>query len=326
MKALVTGGTGFIGSHVVDLLVQNGHSVRLFSRKPAMPERLNGKGVTVFPGDLEAPESVLDAMEGMDVFFHAGELKNTTRSASARNVRLVEKIAGHLVEAKVKRFVFISSITVAGIPPEVPADEETEPEIVLRDQYTEYKRACERVIAEKSGGAAFAVVRPAFVYGPRSRYLGRMIGTVKRFGPLGLPFIGNAKNLAPFVQVQDLAAAVYLAGTKPEAAGKTFNITDGQGESWLDFLEAVAAPFNRPLRVIPVPPFVALAPAAFGDFLSGIFGVAADLRSYVSYFSRNVHFGNDRAVSVLGWRPAYTDLAAGVREMVEWYSSEKKRQ
>ncbi len=324
MKALVTGGTGFIGGHVADLLVQEGHSVRLFSRKPELPDRLNGKGVAVFPGNLEDPESVLDAMEGMDVFFHVGEIKNITRSAAAKNTRLVERIMEHLPRTKIKRFVFVSSITVAGIPRERHADEDAEPAVVLRDQYTSYKRDCERIIAERNAGSEYAIVRPGFVYGPRSRYLRRVIELVKRIGPLGLPFIGTARNLAPFVQVRDLAAAIVLAGTKQEAAGKTFNITDGREESWLDFLGAIASSFKRPLRIIPVPSFLVRLPAAFGDLFAGPFGVAADFRSYVSYFYRDVCFGNGRAVSVLGWKPAYTDLAAGVREMVEWYSTKKR--
>ncbi len=328
MKTLVTGGTGFIGSHVVDLLVQNGHSVRLFSRKPELPERWSGRSVAVFPGDLKDPESVLDAMEGMDVFFHIGEIRNLSQAASAKNVRLVERITEHLSAAKVKRFVFISSLTVAGIPSEKPADEETEPGVELRDQYTEYKRTCERIIAGKRPGAEFVILRPGVAYGPRSRYLGRMIEMVRRIGPLGLPFVGNAKSLAPFIQVQDLAAAVYLAGTKREAAGTTFNITDGRAESWFDFFEAITSSFNNRLRIIPVPRVLARVPAVLADLFIGLFGVAADLRSYVSYVSRDVHFGNERAVSLLGWRPSYTDLAVGVKEMVDWYSrteTEKKR-
>jgi UDP-glucose 4-epimerase len=320
MKALVTGGTGFIGSHVVDLLVENGHSVRLFSHQPELPERLIGKSVRLIPGDLEDAESVLDAMEGTDVFFHIGELKNTSRSASARNVRLVDRIVQHLAAAKVRRFAFISSITVAGIPSEVPADEETEPAVVLRDQYSEYKRACERIIAEQCAGAEYVILRPGFVYGPRSRYLGRLIKMVKRIGPIGLPLIGSGRSLAPFIQVRDLAAAVYLAGTVPEAAGKTFNIADGQAERWSDFLEAIAAAFNRKLRIVPVPASLVRVPAVFADLFAGIFGVAADLPSYVSYLARDVHFTNDLAVSILGWKPLYTDLAAGVRDMVEWYA------
>ena len=114
MKALVTGGTGFIGSRVVEILLKEGHSVRLFSRRKTLPEQLKNKAVEMFPGDLESPESIIPAMKGVDVFYHIGEIKNTTRSASAKNVRLMERILENL-DAET-RLVFISSITVAGIP------------------------------------------------------------------------------------------------------------------------------------------------------------------------------------------------------------------
>src|SRR5512144_1950216 len=121
MKALVTGGTGFIGRQVVDLLVENGHSVRLFSRRPGLPANVAGKDVSLFPGDLRNPDSLLDAMDGMEVFYHIGELRNTSRRAAESNVELVKRVAGHLGRAGIRRSVFISSLTVAGIPSSTPA-------------------------------------------------------------------------------------------------------------------------------------------------------------------------------------------------------------
>ncbi len=146
MKALVTGGTGFIGGHVVDLLLKENHAVRLFSRRPDIPEGLRGKDVEVFKGDLEDFQSVIDAMEGVEVFFHIGEIKNVNRAASEKNVKLMGHIIKNLEDKKVRRLVFISSITVAGIPSEIPAREDTEPEVILKDHYTSYKRTCEKLI------------------------------------------------------------------------------------------------------------------------------------------------------------------------------------
>ena len=115
MNVLVTGGTGFIGSHLVDLLLEKHFSVRLFSRKEELPERLKKKDVTVFHGNLSDAETVLRAMSGMDLFYHIGEMKNTSRAAAARNTLLVERIVEQLARTGIKRFVFVSSISVSGI-------------------------------------------------------------------------------------------------------------------------------------------------------------------------------------------------------------------
>ena len=96
MKALVTGGTGYIGSHVVDLLLEHGHHVRLFSRKPEIPVRLAGKDVSLFSGDLRDPDSLSPAMNGMDAFYHMGEIRNTTSRAAKQNVHHVEHAIDHL--------------------------------------------------------------------------------------------------------------------------------------------------------------------------------------------------------------------------------------
>src|SRR5512137_34605 len=151
MKALVTGGTGFIGSHVVDLLLADGHSVRLLLRNPEVPEHWKGKDVDVAPGDLRDPGPVIDALQGVEVVFHIGEVRNTTAGNAAANVGLVERVAAALKPAGVKRLVFVSSLSVAGIPLAIPATEDTPASQVLRDQYTEYNRKAEAVIRQSAG-------------------------------------------------------------------------------------------------------------------------------------------------------------------------------
>ncbi len=323
MKTLVTGGTGFVGRQVVDLLLAHKHQVRLFSRKPELPEAWIGKGVSLFQGDLKDPDAVLDAMEGMDVVFHIGEIKSTSTAAAEKNIKLVTRIVEELQTARVKRLVFISSITVAGIPSAIPATEDTAPAVPLKDHYTLYKTQAEEIIKNSVRGAEYVILRPGVVYGPGSRYLGGMIKAVKRLGPLGLPFLGAAKNLAPFIQVHDLAEAIYAAGAKPDAAGRTINVTDGERTTWADFLHAVADAQGARLRIIPVPPLFFRFPAVFADFFTHLVGASLDIQSYLSYFTRDLHFSNALAKAALGWEPAHRDLGAAVREMVGWYETAK---
>jgi nucleoside-diphosphate-sugar epimerase len=318
MKALVTGGTGFIGSRVVARLLAERHSVRLFSRSRAIPEGLKGVDVEIFRGDLENPSTVIDAMEGMEVFYHLGEIRNTSKAASERNVRLVEAILGSLTKAGIRRLVFVSSITVSGIPSAIPADEETKPGIVLNDHYTSYKRRCEELITGTPAAADFAILRPATTYGPGSRYLGKFIGMLDTIGPFGLPFVGNARNLAPLVYVEDLAQAVYLSGVQPAASRQTFILTDSLRHSWFDFFTATAEALGKKVRIVPLPTLLLKLPAIPFSLFFDIFGFEFDLSGYADFFSRDLYFDNAKARSLLDWQPQFS-LADGVKEMVRGY-------
>ncbi len=323
MKALVTGGTGFVGGHVVDLLLKENYSVRILSRRPHIPERFEGRDFEVFQGDLENPLSVTDAMDRVDVFYHIGEIKNITRAASEKNIKLLEHILKNLEPRKVKRFVFISSITAAGIPYSAPATEDTSPEIVLEDHYTSYKRKAEEIIVH-SADVEYAIVRPALVYGPGSRYLGKLIEAVRKVGPIGFPFLGDARNLAPFVYVKDLAKAVCLAGIRPDAAGQIFNLTDGMRHSWYDFLHTIAEMLGKKLKIVALPTILFKIPAIFVDSLSGLFGLDLDINHYVTFFSKDMYFDNAKARNLLAWQPEYT-LTEGVREMISEYLGTGKK-
>jgi nucleoside-diphosphate-sugar epimerase len=318
MKALVTGGTGFIGRQVVDLLVENDHSVRLFSRKEELPGSIAGKGASLFRGDLKDPGTLLDAMEGMEVFYHIGELRNTSRRAAESNVELVKRVAGHLGRAGIRRIVFISSLTVAGIPASTPATEETPQRTVPGDRYTSYKKRCEQLLSEGAGGVEYVVIRPGVVYGPGSRHLGNLVRTVKRLGPLGFPWIGRGRAVAPFIHVKDLARAIYLAGIEPAASGQVINLTDGADNTWSDFFHAIAGALGVSLRVFPVPPLFLSAPALFFDIAGLLWGSRLDLNTYVRYVTTDLLFDNGKAQRLLRWKPEYT-LLRGVEEMVREY-------
>jgi nucleoside-diphosphate-sugar epimerase len=314
MRALVTGGTGFIGSRVVDLLLKQGQVVRIFSRQRELPARLLGKTATLFHGDLRDPASLLDAMEGMDVLYHIGEIRNTSRHAAEMNVRALEWAVDELAQAGIERIVFISSLSVAGIPARVPATEETEPSVALDDHYTRYKRTCEKVLADQSH-AASVVIRPGVVYGPGSRFLQGLVSSVQRLGPYGFPFVGNGRHIAPFVHVDDLAEAICRAGTLPDAVCRVFNITDGLHHSWYDLFQAIADASNTRLRVLPFPPVLMRGPAQCLDLFFGFFGAKLSLNNYVRYLSSDLLFDPARARELLGWKPQQ-DFSRSVEEMV----------
>jgi nucleoside-diphosphate-sugar epimerase len=318
MKAMITGATGFIGRHVVRKLLDDSHHVRIFSRKDVNADAFGDRNVEVALGDLANARSLIDALDGIEVLYHIGEIKNTTKAASEINIKLLEEVLGQVKRQNLKRIVFVSSITVSGIPSTVPADEDTAPKIIMNDHYTEYKRRAEKLLIENAGAVEYSIVRPAPVYGPGSRYLGRLISIIGRFGPFGIPFPGNAENLAPLIHVKDLSAAIARAGIEPAASGRIFNLTDGLRHSWRDFLEAIARRLGKKLRIVPLPRLLLQLSALPFDLVSGFIGISLDPVSYVTYFSEDLFFDNARARDLLKWQPQYS-LSGGIDDMIAFY-------
>jgi UDP-glucose 4-epimerase len=317
MNVLVTGGTGFIGSGVVGLLLDTGHTVRILTRRHELPEELRKKNTELLCVDLKDYRAVRETMKGIDLFYHIGEIRNVNEEASHANIKLLEEIIAGMKETGIGRLVFISSLTVAGIPKSVPAVEDTEPEVVLGDHYTNYKRTAENLLVETLPGR-HVIVRPAPVYGPGSRYMSRFLDLIEKIGPIGFPFIGNGRNIAPLIYVRDLARAIYLSGLLPSASDQIFNLTDGLRHSWFDFLTAIMDRLGKKFRIMPIPPLLLKLPAIPFDMLSGFFDVKLDPVQYMNYFSRDLWFDNEKARSLLDWRPEYT-LDRGVAETVEFY-------
>jgi nucleoside-diphosphate-sugar epimerase len=272
--------------------------------------------VTLYHGDLTDPATLLDAMEGMDVVYHVGEIRNTSRHAAEMNVRALEWVVDELWQAGIERIVFVSSLSVAGIPSQVPATEDTQPAVEMNDHYTWYKRTCEKILADQSN-AASVIIRPGMVYGPGSRSLKRLVTLVQHLGPLGFPLVGRGTHLAPFVHVNDLAEAICRAGTRTPAVCQVFNITDGLQHSWFDFLKAIADASRTRFRVLPLSPLLMRGPAQCMDFLLGLYGVKFSLNNYVRYLDSDILFDPARAKELLGWTPQENfpqSVAAMVRQ------------
>lgn len=298
--ALVTGGTGFIGSKIAGLLAENGHNVRLFARKAELPTQFAGDKVMLCRGDLEDYGAVVDAMAGMDVFYHIGELRNTSPRAVKKNVQLVEKILDNIGKSGIKHFIFISSLTVAGIPSVVPASEETVPKLVPEEHYTAYKKQCEEILkAQKT--VEYVIIRPGVVFGSGSRYLGGLVAAVDRFGPFGFTFIGKGTNVAPFIHVRDLSRVIYLFRLRKEASGQTFNLTDGLTHSWYDFFNTIAVSLGKKFRLLPIPAAALPVPSKIIDFCNDLFNVKFSLNAYMQYAASDHLFLNDKARRVLSW-------------------------
>jgi len=265
MKALVTGGAGFIGSHLVDRLVSDGHDVAVLDDLTAGVRERIPAGVTTFIGSVEDLDLVNATCAGRDVVFHLAAHRSVARSVDhpvATNRANADGTLTMLVAAHgqgVPRVVNASSSSVYGGAAVLPTPESTP--LVPRSPYAVSKMAAEhhcRVYTELHGLETVSL-RFFNVYGPRQDPASAYAAVIPQFiGSLAegrRPEVhGDGLQTRDFTYVEDVVAALLRAGTAPAAAcsGKAYNIAGGGAHSLLDILRIL----GTSLGVTPDPLFV----------------------------------------------------------------------
>ncbi|MQA74410.1 MAG: SDR family NAD(P)-dependent oxidoreductase [Solirubrobacterales bacterium] len=214
MRILVTGGTGYIGSHAVAALVRGGHEIRLLVRSPdriaPALEPLGVDDVAHVPGDITDPASVRRAMEGCDAVVHAASVYSLdvrdARTTERVNVPGTENVLGEAARRGLDPIVYVSS-TIAFLPgngtrvgPESPVGD---PAMA----YARSKAAAERVArAHQERGDPVAIVYPGQVWGPCDPYLGETLELARNVLKRRLPVLPRGGH--HIVDVRDVAATI----------------------------------------------------------------------------------------------------------------------
>ena len=322
---LVTGGSGFIGSHLVQRLVRDGRPVRCLVRQRSDTALLDRLGVELVRGDLTDRRSLARAVEGCRHVLHCAALVSDW--ATVGEIRQVNVIGTRdLLEASIaasaERFVHLSTTDVYGYPGS-PATAESTPPNRFRNWYAQSKLEAEREVRRlPSGGIEVVILRPATVYGPRSEeVVGEMASAIRG---RHMVLIGGGRAVAGLTYVENLADAAVLALGQREAAGEAFNITDGLPVTWRAFLDDLADGMGCPRVRWSLPYGVAIALAfslehAYRVLRRGL-GVSTPAllsRQAVHVLGRDQDFSNEKARSVLGWSPD-VDYAAGLAATLAW--------
>lgn len=328
-RCLVTGATGFIGSHVVRRLVIEGYQVRCLARLTSDTSMLTGLDVEFVRGDLTDPPAVAGAADGCDVVVHCGALVSDWAAVDEIrriNVGGTRNVLDAALAASVRRVVHISTTDVYGHPGGRNVDEREHP-ARFANWYAQSKREAEAEVRRLEGqpGPEVVILRPATVYGPGSReVVGEMAKAIQRRQML---MIDGGRAVAGLVYVENVVDAVMLAlGDK--AAGEAFNVTDGLDVTWKQFLADIAvdlgcAPprWSLPYRVAAV-----LATALEHGYravhrLTGLTSPALLSRQAVNVLGRDQDFSSLRIRQTLGWEPQVT-YATGREATVAWLRDE----
>jgi len=266
-RVLVTGAAGFIGSHIVEALGQNGFAVRALVRKTSRREFL-GPEVELAFGDVTDSDSLRAALAGVDAIVHCAGLTKARSPGDYRRVNRdgTERLLAASLAAPVppRRVICLSSLAAFGPTREGrPIREDDEPHPV--SDYGRSKLEGQRIAESFMKDLPVTVLIPPAVYGPRERD----IYTYFKFARMGfLPFLGRRERLLSIVYVKDLARAVIASLVRPEGAGRSYFVDDGEVHTWRSFAAAISSAIGaRPARVM-VPRPMAHALAACADCVS----------------------------------------------------------
>ena len=265
MRVLVTGGTGFIGSHLVEALLAQGHEVRCLVRDTRRLGWISGlPSVTIAQGGMDEPRSLLEGVRGVDQVYHVAGL---TRARAAREFfRVNGEGTRRLVHACLetprgpRRLVHLSSLAAVGpMPMATACAEDVSPRPV--SPYGWSKLQGEAAVLGVRDRLHVTVLRPPVVYGPRDRGVLEVARWVAR-GLLPMP-AGPSRTLS-LCHVQDLVTAFLAAGEAKIPSGEIFHVAGEGAFTWEQVGDALGEALGvhpTPLR-IPVPILFALATGA----------------------------------------------------------------
>ena len=252
--ALVTGGSGFIGSHLVGALLERGWAVRCLVRPSSNLRWLDGLSIQPVTGDLTRPESetLRRSAEGVSAVFHlAGVTSSALEEGYSRvNVGGTKAILQAVRHAAPDaHFLFCSSIAAAGPVTGTRTINETDTPGPI-SEYGRSKLAAERIVEDS--GLTYSIVRPPPVYGPRDSG----IFSLFRLVSYGIaPHIASRMQVLSIVHVSDLARGL-ISAVKPSAHG-LYYMTDGTPHTWEDVIRAISKALGKLPRYVAVSPGLA---------------------------------------------------------------------
>ncbi len=320
---LITGATGFVGSHVADAAVSRG-TVRALARAGGDTKHLESIGTEIVPGDLTDPDALRRAADGADYVVHCaakvgdwGPVEEY-RKVNVEGLRaLLEAVRGR----SLRRFVYISTLGVYEARHHYGTDEtEPLPEQHI-DGYTQSKVEGEKLVLEefRKHRTPVTVLRPGFVYGPRDRaLLPRLAGRLKADDVV---YIARGRYALNTTYVGNLVDAVFLAADNPRAVGEVFNVTDGEFVSKRRFFEAVADGLGLSRPKMSIPLWLAWPLARWRE---GVFRRKNKphppriTQANVKFAGLNLDFSIAKARTVLGYDPR-VGFDEGMKQALEWY-------
>lgn len=320
MISLVTGATGFIGSHLAELLLSRGHTVRVLLRKTSSLEWLKGLRVELFYGDLFDREAMERAVAGVDYVYHsAGLTKARTPEGYYRaNQEGTRNLLNAMLSRspQIRRFVHISSQAAVGPSPSSAPINEEFPANPLTT-YGKSKRKAEEEVLAVSSRMPVTICRPPAVYGPRDKDIFEFFNTYRK----GLqPIVGFSEKYVSLVHVTDLVRGFVMAAESEAARGQVYFISSDRAYGWKEVGEVTRAAMGRGAIRVRIPEPLVYVISAFAEIGAKFSSKPAliNLEKARDMVQDYWTCDSSKAARDFGYRQEIS-LEEGIRGTVEWY-------
>ncbi len=325
MIIAVTGGTGFLGSHLVDRMLEQGHQVRTLVRKSSNLRWLEGKNVEFVEGDIRDAASLEPFIRDADIVYHiAGVVKARDREGYfAGNVGATENMldAARRFAPNLRRFLYVSSQTAAGPSPSFdrPVREDDTPRPITT--YGESKIAAENAVRAAGDTLPWTIVRPPAMYGPRDTEIFIYFQAISR----GLnSMIGFDDKRLSLLHSDDLVHGMILAAEAENSVGQTYFISSEEFYSWPQVGNITAKALGKRVFTIRLPHALVYTVAAFAQGFAALQHKPATLNLEKARDITQRYWTCDisKARAELGYQPRVS-IEEGIRGTAEWYRAQK---
>jgi dihydroflavonol-4-reductase len=324
-RCVVTGATGFVGSHLIDYLLASGADIVCPVRNIQNLKYLTNKSVTITTFD--ELEKEIRSKGNLDYVFH---IAGATRALAYKdyysaNVELTERLLQLILRATdskfFKRFVFISSQAVSGPAANsiTPVTESNAPNPV--SWYGRSKLEAEQIVHKYSDEIPALIIRPSTIFGPRDT---DVLGVFKSCKYHLAPCLTGKDRMVSVIYVEDLIHGIIEAALSNETAGKTYFLTNQEPVVWRDFIREVGRLMDSSVVILPIPKFV-LKPFGLMSDLVGKFTGKASLFRTEKIREMDQWFwvcSPESAHRDFGW-VAQTELSLGLTKTFQWYKARR---
>lgn len=323
MRILVTGATGFIGSHMAELILAKGWEAVCPVRNLLALRNLKGIPARVIA--IEDLDAEISNKGPFDYVIHlagatrASDYNGYRRTNVERTQELLEKFANCECRASLKRFVLVSSQAATGPSTDDGACRTESDPLCPVSLYGRSKAEAEEVALRYKDRLPITIIRPPTVFGPRDT---DVLGVFKCAAYRLAPCIAGPDRLVSIIYVEDLAEGILAAAFSPASEGEIYFLANPKPVVWREFGLEVARVMGKRAMAVPVPLFAMKLLAFAGDIVGKTRGVTPLFRTEKLDEMKQIAWvcSPEKAFTDLGWKPRFP-LAEAIKKTAEWYEA-----